>query len=128
MAGRIPTERSFGLSVGAAAMVFAALLTWRSHRQAGAVVAVIGIALVCGGLLAPRALRLPNRVWWRFAGALGWFNSRVLLTILFFLVLTPAGCLMRLFGRSPLRSVRADTNWAPYDHRRRDSAHYKHLY
>jgi hypothetical protein len=35
---------------------------------------------------------------------------------------------MRLFGRSPLRAVRADTNWSVYDERRRDSRHYEHLY
>jgi hypothetical protein len=128
MAGHIPSERSFGLSVGTASMILGALLTWRGYRQAGAIVAVVGAVLVCGGLLAPRALRLPNRIWWRFAGYLGWFNSRVLLTVLFVLVLTPVGCLMRLFGRSPLRSVGADTNWTSYDQRRRDSTHYKHLY
>jgi hypothetical protein len=128
MPGRIPSERSFGLSVGIASMAFGALLAWRGHDRAGTVVAVTGLVLVCGGLLVPAALRVPNRVWWRFAGLLGWINSRILLTVFFFLVLTPAGCLMRLFGRSPLRSVRADTNWSGYDERRRERRHYEHLY
>ena len=128
MGGRIPTERSFGLSVGTASMAFGALLTWRGHHRAGSVVAVIGVVLVCGGLLAPAALRVPNRIWWRFAGVLGWINSRILLTVFFFLVLTPAGCVLRLFGRSPLRSARPDTNWSRYDERRRTSKHYEHLY
>jgi hypothetical protein len=128
MSGRIPSERSFGLSVGAASMAFGALLAWRGHHRAGAVVAIVGLVLVCGGLLAPAALRVPNRVWWRFATLLGWINSRILLTVFFFLVLTPAGVLMRLFGRSPLRAVRPDTNWSRCDERRRTAKHYEHLY
>jgi len=125
---RMPSERSFGLSVGLASLAFGALLTWRGHDRTGALVALTGVILVSGGLLAPAALRIPNRIWWRFASLLGWINSRILLTLFFFVVLTPAGCLMRLFGRSPLRSVRPDTNWSGYDERRRDSRHYEHLY
>jgi hypothetical protein len=128
VAGRLPSERSFGLSVGMASVALGALLTWRGHNRVGALVAIAGIVLVFGGLLAPAALRVPNRVWWRFATVLGWINSRILLTVFFFLVLTPTGWLMRLFGRSPLRSVRADTNWSGYDERRRNSKHYEHLY
>lgn len=126
--GKMPSERSFGLSVGPASLALAALLAWRGHQRAAAVVAAAGVVLLLGGLLAPAALRVPNRLWWRFAGLLGWINSRILLTVFFFVVMTPVGLLMRLFGRSPLRSVRDDTNWSGYDDRRRDSKHYDHLY
>ena len=124
----MPSERSFGLSVGTAGLVFGALLTWRGHAMVAAVSALTGMVLVCGGLLVPAALRIPNRVWWRFATVLGWVNSRILLTVFFFAVLTPVGGLMRLFGRSPLRAVRPDTNWSGYGERRRDPRHYQHLY
>lgn len=127
-AGKMPSERSFGLTVGPASIVFGALLAWRGHPRAAVVGAAVGFILLCGGLLAPSALRVPNRLWWRFAGVLGWINSRILLTLFFFLVLTPTGLLMRLFGRSPLRTVRPDTNWSGYDDRRRDAKHYEHLY
>jgi len=126
--GRIPSERSFGLSVGPASIAFGALLAWRGHQRAAAVAAAIGVVLVLGALVAPKALRVPNRIWWRFAILLGWINSRILLTVFFLVVLTPAGWVMRLFGRSPLRSVRADTNWADYNERRREPRHYEHLY
>lgn len=126
--GQRPSERSFGLSVGTVSLLFAGLLAWRGHPRAAAAAGIVGILLLAGGLLAPTALRLPNRLWWRFATVLGWVNSRILLTVFFFLVLTPVGCLLRLFGRSPLRSVHPGTNWSGYDARRRDSRHYEHLY
>jgi len=124
----MPSERSFGLSVGSASVAFGALLAWRGYQRAGAVVAAVGIVLVLGGLVAPVALRGPNRIWWRFATILGWINSRILLTVFFLLVLTPTGWVMRIFGRSPLRSVHPDTNWSGYNERRREPKHYEHLY
>jgi hypothetical protein len=126
--GRIPSERSFGLSVGPASIAFGALLAWRGYQRAGAIAAAIGLVLVLGALVAPAALRVPNRIWWQFAIVLGWINSRILLTVFFLVVLTPAGWVMRLLGRSPLRSVRRDTNWADYNERRREPRHYEHLY
>jgi hypothetical protein len=93
-----------------------------------AVVAAIGVVLILGALIAPAALRVPNRIWWRFATILGWINSRILLTLFFLLVLTPAGWVMRLLGRNPLHSARSDTNWTGYNERRREPRHYEHLY
>ncbi len=126
--GRMPGERSFGLSVGAVVLAIAVWLTWRGSIQAAAGAAAVGLTLIGCGLLAPAALRIPNRIWWRIATVLGWVNTRLLLTVFFFLVMTPTGVVMRLFGRSPLRTIRSDTNWSGYDERRRNSGHYTHLY
>jgi hypothetical protein len=125
---RIPGERSFGLSVGPASIAFGALLAWRGHPRAGGVAAAIGLALVFGALVAPTALRVPNRLWWRFATVLGWINSRILLTVFFLAVLTPVGWVMRLAGRNPLRSTGTGSNWTGYNDRRREPRHYEHLY
>jgi hypothetical protein len=35
--------------------------------------------------------------------ALGWINSRILLSLVFYLVVTPIGFAIRLFGRDPMR-------------------------
>ena len=37
--------------------------------------------------------------WMKFAFLLGWFNTRLLLGIFFYLIITPIGLLMRLFGK-----------------------------
>ena len=88
---------------------------------------VTGAVLLAAGLVAPRALAAPNRVWWRFAQVLGWINTRVLLTAFFFAVITPVGVVMRLCGRNPLQA-RPGSGWLASSPRRRPPSHYDHLF
>jgi uncharacterized membrane protein YfcA len=126
---RVPSERAFGLTVGVACMVFGALAWWRDYQVAVRVLLVLGAMLVIGGLVAPAALRVPNRIWWRFAQVLGWINTRILLSAFFLLILTPVGLLMRLIGRDPLRArTRTASSWQPYVERRRNRMHYDHQF
>ncbi len=124
----IPSERSFGLSVGLVCLAAGAVSWWRGHVSLGAALALSGLVLVAGGLIAPGTLRIPNRIWWRFAQALGWVNARILLTAFFVVVITPVGCTMRLFGRNLLRPAKTGTTWSSYTVRRRDTRHYEHLF
>lgn len=128
MTGSLPTERSFGVGVGSVAVVAAALLWWRGYPSIGLVLLIVGTLLIVLGRVAPSALRVPNRIWWRFAQTIGWVNARVLLTLFFALVLTPVGVAMRLFGRNPLRALHAQSNWGPYPVRRRDPKHYERMF
>ena len=123
-----PSERSFGLSVGPVLTVAGGLAIWRGHTNVGPVLAAIGVTLVVLGLAAPPLLRVPNRIWWRFAQVLGRINARIILTLFFALVLTPAGFVMRLLGRNPLRAAGDQTNWLPFAERRRDPRHFERLF
>jgi hypothetical protein len=123
-----PTERAFGVGVGGVCVAIGALLWWRGHSTLSLTLLVLGGVLVALGRLAPSALRVPHRYWWRFAQVLGWVNARVLLTLFFVLVLTPVGVVMRLFGRNPLRPPQAQTTWGPYSVRRRDPKHYERMF
>ena len=124
-----PTERSFGLSVGAVCVTASAWSWWRGRVSIAVALGVAGTVLIVGGLIAPSILRVPNRIWWRFARILGWINARVILTLFFLLVLTPVGAVMRLFGRNPMKArAQAGTNWSAYVVRRQDPRHYEHLF
>jgi Saxitoxin biosynthesis operon protein SxtJ len=123
-----PSNRSFGLTVGVVCAAAGMFRLWRGQEVSGSVLAAIGGVLIAAGLVAPTTLRVANRVWMRIAHVLGWINSRVLLTAFFFLVLTPAGVIMRLFGRSPLQARAASTNWSAYSLRRRDPKHYERMF
>jgi hypothetical protein len=78
-----------------------------------------GILLVSLRAVAPSVLRLPHRVWWRFAQRLGWVNARILLSAFFALVFIPVGVVMRLFVRNA-GGASPRTNWRPYPARRAD--------
>ena len=126
---RIPTERSFGLSIGAICLAAGAWSAWLGRVWIGAVCTTVGAVLVGVGLLAPAILRIPNRVWWRLAQALAWVNARIILTLFFVLVLTPVGVAMRLCGRNALKAqAHPGSNWSSYIARRRDPRHYEHSF
>ena len=125
---KIGTERSFGVSVGGVLALIAAVSWWRGHETMPMVAGTVAAVLIAGGLFAPALLRVPNRLWWRFALILGWINSRIILSAFFFVVLTPVGIVMRALGRNPLKPARDDTAWSPYAARRQDVTHYEHPY
>jgi hypothetical protein len=118
-AGERKRLRNFGLTVGAAFLVLAALLLWK-HRSLWPLFAALGGLLVLTGLAVPRWLRPVERVWMKIALALGWVMTRVILGIVFVLVFTPAGLIMRLLGKDPLE-LRFDNQRASYWRPRADS-------
>jgi hypothetical protein len=123
-----PSERAFGISVGSVLLVLGAIALWRHRQTVATVMLSIGLVLLVLGLVAPVLLRGPNRVWWRFAQALGWVNARILLTIFFAVVLTPMGVVMRLTGRNLLGAPKGDSNWTAYPVRHNDPKHFEHLF
>jgi hypothetical protein len=114
---------------GILAVLGAALLA--RHRALPAGVALgLGGALLALAALRPALLSAPHRAWLALAKALGRVNSAVFLTITFFLVLTPLGLVLRLFGRDELRRRGAApaSMWTPYSERNRDPRHYETIW
>ena len=108
-----PTEgRKFGLLVGGAFLVAGALMWRRGHLTAAGVSAVLGAALVIGGLAAPVRLEPVYRAWMGLALAISKVTTPIVMAVLWFLVITPAGYLVRRFGHRPLVAARgAATHW-----------------
>ena len=98
------------------AAVLLAVAAWNLYRGRTTVVAIfgaLGAALIVAGLLVPPAARAFHTAWMRFAVLLGHVNSRVLLTVFYYLVITPYGFVTRLVGRDPLRrrGAHAESYW-----------------
>jgi hypothetical protein len=88
------------------ACVLLVIAAWNFYRGRTTVVMIFGsisAALVVAGLFIPAAARAFHKAWMRLAVWLGHVNSRVLLTLMYYLVFTPYGLVSRLAGRDPLR-------------------------
>jgi hypothetical protein len=95
--------RDFGLLVGG---IFGVIglwpLLWRQQSPRLWAVA-LAVALVLPGLVAPRILTPAYRAWMKLAEALAWINTRLVLGVVFYGVVTPIGVVMRLAGHDPMR-------------------------
>jgi Saxitoxin biosynthesis operon protein SxtJ len=98
--------RKFGLTVGLAFLVLGGISKWRGHELPPRILWTAGSLLLVSGLLAPGLLGPVQRGWMRFADVLGTFNTRLILGLLFYVVFTPVGFVMRLFRDPMTRSLR----------------------
>ncbi len=123
------SERSFGLTVGGVFALMAGWSIWAHHTTRSWIFGGLALALILPALLYPQLLRVPNIWWWRLAGVLGWVNSRILLSLIFFVMFTPIGLVMRLFGRDSLRRRPVEgSTWTVYTARQHDPKHYDRMY
>lgn len=60
-------------------------------------------------LFLPVSLKWVYVGWMKLAQVLNWISSHLVLGLLFYLVITPLGLLMRLFGRDPMAQKRTGT-------------------
>ena len=99
-----PAEgRKFGLTVGIAFLVLASLLHfWRHKETAAAVFSGLGALLVMAALAVPTYLGPVQRPWMGLAHAISKVTTPIFMGVVFFLVVTPIGLLMRLVGRRTL--------------------------
>ena len=94
--------RNFGLLVGA---VFITIGLWPRlvHGEDLRLWAVVlgGVLLSCGGLF-PRVLAPVHKGWMWIGHILGWINTRILLGIVFYGLITPIGIVFRLMGKDTM--------------------------
>ena len=90
--------RKFGLTVGSVLAAIAILLLY-FEKPSAIYFAVIGGLLILFGALFPQLLKPLNRIWMSLAIVLGFIMSRVILTVLFYLVLTPIAILAKIVGK-----------------------------
>ena len=110
-----PSDRSFGITFAVVFTIvglFPVLRSGDPYMWALALAALfLAVALLHPSLLAPL-----NRLWLRFGLLLHQVVSPVVMGMLFYLVVTPTGFLLRLFGKRPLQlqfDPAADTYWIP---------------
>jgi hypothetical protein len=90
--------RKFGLTVGGVFILLGLLLLLR-HRASYLSFLGAGALLTAFGVIWPRALKYVYITWMALAFTLGFVMSNVMLTLFFFLFVTPIGLLARLFQK-----------------------------
>ena len=109
--------RKFGLTMAVAFAVFGVLFLWR-EKQFWPYMFYISAFFGILGLIYPRILSPVEWVWMKMAHYIGLITTPVILTLTFYLVVTPMALIMRLIGKDILRLKRnpmAETYWIPVD-------------
>ena len=102
-------------------LIFSAIFvvfTWRHYPSILSYV-LMGLTSLILPIVAfsPIILRPVFKLWLKVAHAIGWFNTQLLLSIVFILIFTPTGLVMRLLQKDLMkRKMLAEkTYWEPYE-------------
>jgi len=90
--------RKFGLTIGIVLLLISSLLLWLG-KSSWPFWGMIGLVFILSALLFPLILRPFNKIWMSLAIVLGWLMTRVILTILFYFVLTPLRFIALIFNK-----------------------------
>ena len=109
--------RKFGFVMTAAWSIIGALLWWRGKAAAPWFLGLAVLFLV-PALVYPLALGPVERAWMKVAEIISAVMTRVILTLTFFLIITPLAVIRRVMGQDTL-GLRPDrsahTYWVPVE-------------
>ena len=114
---KISSNRSFGLVFFA---FFLIISLWPLINDAEIRIwsLIISIIFLLLGLFNSKILTPLNKLWFKFGIILGKFVAPIVMGIVFFLVVTPTGIIMRLTGKNLLglkKDIKKDTYWIKKD-------------
>ena len=113
--------RRFAFPVGTAFLVLAGIFLWRDRSTLMWITASLGGLLYVAGVVAPGQLGPVYRAWMGLALAISKVTTPIFMGVVYFLVFTPAGWIMRLVGKRPIEHrVEGGSVWHPTDRTHRD--------
>jgi len=121
--------RSFGLLVGGVFALIGVTSYWFGRRGIHLWPMAVAALLIVPAVAWPAILAPIYRIWMRLANVLAWVNTRIILALAFFLVLTPIGIVRRLVAGDTL-ATRFDRNAVSYRTTRppRPTSHMNHQF
>lgn len=74
-----------------------------------------------------RFLKKLYEAWMKFAHLLGWVNTRIILTIVYFLIITPLALVFKAIGKDPMSREfeKIDSYWTKREPRAFDRDSYR---
>ncbi len=97
--------RKFAITVGIVLVILGIVLFWKD-KTVYKYLWLISAFLIVTGIGIPVILKPLYFIWMGFAVIMGWIMSRVILSVLFYIIFTPIGLISRLFGKQFL-----DLHW-----------------
>ena len=98
---KLPSNRSFGI-VFFVVFLLIGLYPLLNSEEARLWSLIISLIFILLGLLNSKILTPLNKIWFKFGIFLGKIISPLIMVIIFFLVVTPIGLIMRLLGKDLL--------------------------
>ena len=101
--------RDFGILIGFILLIIAGILFYK-ETESYELIILLGIAFIGLGLGMPIILKPFYSIWMYFAVVLGWFMTRLILGLLFYIIVSPIGLISRLFGKRFLELKNSSLN------------------
>ena len=118
---KLPSNRNFGIvfSIVFSIVAFWPLLSQDDIRIWSLIIS--GIFLVLG-LINSKLLLPLNKIWFKFGIFLGNFIAPIVMGIIYFMVVTPTGLIMKILGKDllNLKKNNKDTYWIEKDNSNND--------
>ncbi len=96
--------RKFGITTGAIIVIlFAVFFPWVFDSATMPVWPwIVACLLWVPAIFLPRVLQPVYTTWMKIGHAIGWFNTRIILGVIFYVLVMPMGLIMRLLGKDPM--------------------------
>ena len=100
--------RGFAYTIGIILIIISAILFYYNN-PIFKIFIKISASFILVGFVTPIILKPIYLVWMVFAVILGWIMTRVILSLVFYLIMTPIGLLTRLIGEDFLGLKKTDS-------------------
>ena len=90
--------RKFGITIGVILLIIAGFLFWK-EKESFQILLTFGVTFCILGIAIPFILKPIYWIWMIFAIILGWIMTRIILSLLFYIIFTTIGLISRLFGK-----------------------------
>ena len=111
--------QKFAFTIG---IVLLLITLWLTFKDLSLLVrnflGILGVLLLLSGLIFPKGLTIIYKIWMTLAFAIGWWISRFLLVLFFFVIITPIGIIARLSGKKFMdidMKKKKDSYWVNQD-------------
>ncbi len=110
---KLPSNRKFGFFFTIIFLIISSYFFFNESYKSGYFFLLISIIFFIITILKAELLLPLNKLWMRFGFTLGLIINPIVLGIIFFLIFTPIGLIMRLFKRDELRLKikKRDSHW-----------------